>query len=58
MIVIDTKVPDTKTSEAVTVTGAMNGAGASRKQKSEIKGGGPVSKSGTKTNQKTKKRKA
>lgn len=58
MIVVDTKVSGAKSSETVTVTGAMNGAGASRKQKSEIKGGGPVSKSGTKTNQKTKKKKA
>lgn len=41
-----------------TTTGALRGAGAGRNKNFKQTGGGPVSKSGTKTNQKTKKKKA
>jgi hypothetical protein len=55
MIVVDTKVSEAKSLGAVTVVGAMKGAGASKRKNTEKKGG-PVSKIAatkpTKTNKK------
>jgi hypothetical protein len=57
MIVVDTKVPEAKSSEEVTVTGAMRGAGAGVHKKGQNKGGGPVSKIAATKPIKTKKKK-